>query len=193
MNLLKDGANKILRIGSAALGTPGAQAEPQALANVALSAAGGTWVSTYDEGAAFPAINAFNGVLHTGGNYASGSAYWSGGAFGEQTLERTFAAAKTISKVRMCTLAAIGDGLNYSTDPVLGVTAISNFGLTSYAFQYWDGASWADFSTPINVTNNALAYVEHAFNAVTTTKIKIIARTGGDGYVRVVEFEAWGS
>lgn len=44
----------------------------------------------------------------------------------------------------------------------------------SYTIQYWNGSSYVDFSTPINVSGNTSATTRHTFNSVTTTKIKLI-------------------
>lgn len=44
----------------------------------------------------------------------------------------------------------------------------------AYTIQYWDGASYVDFATPISVTGNATATVRHSVTSVSTSKIKII-------------------
>jgi len=44
----------------------------------------------------------------------------------------------------------------------------------AYTVQYWNGAAYVDFSTPINVSGNADDNKVHTFTVVTTQKIKLI-------------------
>jgi hypothetical protein len=44
----------------------------------------------------------------------------------------------------------------------------------SYTIQYWNGSSFVDFSTAINVSDNATETTYHVFNDVSTNKIKLI-------------------
>lgn len=46
----------------------------------------------------------------------------------------------------------------------------------AYTIQYYnaDTSSWADFSTPINVTNNSTDTTEHQFNSVSTSQVRLI-------------------
>jgi hypothetical protein len=41
----------------------------------------------------------------------------------------------------------------------------------SYTIQYWDGLDWLDFSTPVNVSNNASDTTYHEFTTVSTNKL----------------------
>ena len=43
----------------------------------------------------------------------------------------------------------------------------------SFTLQYWDGASWVDFSTAINPSTNTAETTFHQFTLVTTTKLKL--------------------
>lgn len=44
----------------------------------------------------------------------------------------------------------------------------------SYTIQYWNGSSYTDFSTAINVSGNTSETTQHNFTQVTTTQIKLI-------------------
>lgn len=44
----------------------------------------------------------------------------------------------------------------------------------SYTIQYWNGATYVDFSTAINETTNTLETTSHVFNSVSSSKIKLI-------------------
>lgn len=51
---------------------------------------------------------------------------------------------------------------------------VLNHNLKSYTIQYWDGAMWVSFSTPINVSANTATSNYHTFDSVITQKIKMI-------------------
>lgn len=44
----------------------------------------------------------------------------------------------------------------------------------AYTIQYWNGSAYVDFSTPINVSNNADETTWHTFTKVSTSRLKII-------------------
>lgn len=62
----------------------------------------------------------------------------------------------------------------------------------AFDVQYWTGAAWATVPGGA-VTGNDKVWRKLTFPAVTTTKIRVLARGGADGYSRIVEVEAWGS
>lgn len=49
-----------------------------------------------------------------------------------------------------------------------------NHNFKAYTIQYWNGSSYVNFSTAINVSNNTKTTTNHNFNAVSTTKVKLI-------------------
>jgi hypothetical protein len=161
--------------------------------NFAAIANGGSATASFSESPFTPDF-AVNGIKHTNNAYAgTPKGFWSGGNNSAQYLYVNFAGSKTLKEIRLCTLAALGDGLNYDSNPTVGVTGISaGYGLTSYEIKYWNGSTWVSFPTPIDVTGNTLAYRLHAFAATVTTAIRVEARVGGtDNYRRVVEVEAF--
>lgn len=46
----------------------------------------------------------------------------------------------------------------------------------SYTVQYWNGTTYVDFSTAIDVTGNTAETKYHTFTEVTTTKVKLVVR-----------------
>lgn len=55
--------------------------------------------------------------------------------------------------------------------------SLRNMNLETYTVQYWTGAAYADFSTPINETTNTSTARLHGFNTVSTTRIRLTATT----------------
>jgi hypothetical protein len=53
--------------------------------------------------------------------------------------------------------------------------SILNHNLKDFNVQYWNGAAYADFSTPVVETANIAANSFYQFNSVSTTKIKLTA------------------
>lgn len=80
----------------------------------------------------------------------------------------------------------ISSGSNDTTDEIYEFTfgtavdvnaiILQNHNFKSYTIQY-DASGYTDFSTPINVTGNAVSANYHEFTSVSTTKIKIMAKT----------------
>ena len=58
-----------------------------------------------------------------------------------------------------------------TTDPI-DVDYVSFVGMNfkSYTFKYWDGASYVNFSTPINVSGNTSTTKDHSFTEVSASK-----------------------
>jgi hypothetical protein len=46
--------------------------------------------------------------------------------------------------------------------------------LKAYTIQYWDGAAYQNFSTPISETNNSAVDKLHEFNNVETSRVKLV-------------------
>ena len=51
---------------------------------------------------------------------------------------------------------------------------LTTFNFKAYTIQYWDGGAYVDFSTPVNETANVLTSIEHSFDQISTSKIRII-------------------
>lgn len=70
------------------------------------------------------------------------------------------------------------DNTNIVVDFVNGVDlsliALCKMNFKSYTIQYWNGSTYVDFSTAINVTLNTQESRSHEFTSVNTTKIRLI-------------------
>ncbi len=66
----------------------------------------------------------------------------------------------------------------------------SQYGLTAYQVQYWNGSAWATIPGG-SVSGNNKVWRKFTFAAITTTKIRVLASASPDGYSRIVELEAW--
>lgn len=49
-----------------------------------------------------------------------------------------------------------------------------NMNFKAYTLQYWNGSAYVDFSTPINVSNNATTTKHHNFTEVSSSQFKLI-------------------
>ena len=76
--------------------------------------------------------------------------------------------------------------------PTLSMT-FSNYGITAFDVQYWDGSAWANVPSG-SVTGNNKVWRQFSFSSITTSKIRVVVNAGADNvYSRVVEVEAWGA
>src|SRR5262249_30116024 len=136
---------------------------PPPSTNVALASAGATAVasSTYSSG--FDPSGAINGDR-------KGISWGSGGGWNDGTknawpdwLEVDFAGAKTINEVDVF---SVQDNYLAPVDPTPTMT-FTQYGLTDFTVQYWDGTTWA---TPPGgaVSGNNLVWRQVTFPAVTT-------------------------
>ncbi|GGH46526.1 hypothetical protein GCM10008014_09240 [Paenibacillus silvae] len=67
------------------------------------------------------------------------------------------------------------------------------YALADYDLQYWNGSTWVNL---VQITGNQELMRSHTFNAVDTTKVRVVARKGPShqpGYVRINELEIYGS
>src|SRR4029077_14441372 len=113
---------------------------PAGRANVALASNGGTATasSTYSGGSGFGPNGAIDGSR-------SGLPWGGGGGWADNTIstwpdwvEVAFTGAKTIDEVDVFSLP---DGYA-SSPPVTQSTTFTQYGLTDFIVQYWDGAQW---------------------------------------------------
>jgi RHS repeat-associated protein len=80
---------------------------------------------------------------------------------------------------------------NYAnpSEPTAAMT-FSQYGLTGYEVQYWDGSAWATVPGG-SITNNDKVWRKFTFTPLTTTKIRVLTNASVDGYSRITEVEAW--
>jgi hypothetical protein len=67
----------------------------------------------------------------------------------------------------------------------------SLYGLLNFDVQYWNGGGWATLPGGAVRGNDRVLRVV-TFQAVTTTKIRVLVHNGRDHFSRVVEVEAFG-
>ena len=74
-------------------------------------------------------------------------------------------------------------------EPTLGMT-FSNYGITAFDVQYWNGSGWATVPGG-SVTGNNKVWRQFTFSNITTSKIRVVVNDVADHvYSRVVEVEA---
>ncbi|MET0624408.1 MAG: Ig-like domain-containing protein [Pyrinomonadaceae bacterium] len=99
-----------------------------------------------------------------------------------------FNGAKSISEVGVFSLQ---DGYTNPVEPT-EATAFTQYGVSAFDVQYWDGSQWAAVPGASVVGNNKV-WRKLTFPAVTTTKLRLVVRNALAGRSRLVEFEAWGT
>ena len=75
-------------------------------------------------------------------------------------------------------------------DPTDTMT-FSQFGITAFDVQYWNGASWITVPGG-SITANNRVWRKLTFSSVQTTRVRVLVNNSLGGYSRVIELEAWG-
>jgi hypothetical protein len=135
------------------------------------------------------ASKCIDGVRHVNGSWPANG--WDSGTNptggDPDWLEVAFAASKTIHELDLITL---DDNLSNSSNPTLSTT-FTQYGVTAFKFQYWDGAAWQDV-TGTSVTGNDKVWRQFTLGSpITTTKIRAYITGGLANSARLVEIEAW--
>jgi hypothetical protein len=66
----------------------------------------------------------------------------------------------------------------------------SQFGITHFQVQYWDGAAWVTVPGG-GVINNNKVWRQFVFAPVTTQRIRVLVNSSAYYLSRIVEVEAW--
>ena len=103
-------------------------------------------------------------------------------------LEVDFAGPKTIDEVDVF---SVQDNYGSPVEPTAGMT-FTQYGLTDFAIQYWDGSQWLAVPGGL-VSGNTLVWRQVTFAALTTTKIRIYVTGSLNTWTRVAEIEAYGT
>lgn len=161
--------------------------------NVALASNGATATAqNFTQDGVFPNLHFQPSYASDGRRYASpqGDRYWRTEHGLPSWLQIDFGAQRTIDEVDVYTLA---DHPAYLTqaDPAATQT-FTQYGVTAFEVQYWNGSSWAAVQGG-SVTGNNLVWKRLTFPAVTTSKIRVVATSAPDGVARITEVEAWGA
>jgi subtilisin family serine protease len=158
--------------------------------NVALASSGATASasSTLDAGRApLAAINGDRRGLHWGSDPDTGSG-WHDATYGAYPdwLQVDFAGSKTIDEINVF---SIQDDFNNPAEPNDAMT-FTQYGLTAFDVQYWDGAGWVTVPGG-SITGNNLVRRSLSFPAVTTDRIRVVVNSSLAYYSRIIEVEAY--
>jgi YD repeat-containing protein len=126
-----------------------------------------------------------------GANWGSGGGWNDAGpAWNMQSnevwLEVAFPGLKSIDEVDVFTNQ---DAYANPLEPTEAMT-FSQYGLTAYEVQYWTGAGWANVPGG-SVTGNDKVWRRFTFPALTTSRVRVLAKASPDGYSRLAEVEAY--
>ncbi len=160
---------------------------PAPTVNIALPVYGSTATasSTYaGPGVNYAASSANNGDV-IGTNWGSGGG-WNDNTSGvwPDWLQIQFSGQKTIDKVIVYTLQ---DNYASPSAPTDAMT-FSQFGVTGFQVQTWNGSSWV---TQATITGNNLVKRTVTFAAVTTDRVRINVTSALASFSRIVEVEVW--
>jgi RHS repeat-associated protein len=109
------------------------------------------------------------------------------GVADQQWLEVDFGTNKTINEIDVFTLQ---DNWAGPSEPTESMT-FTQWGLTGYDVQYWDGSNWITVPGG-SVTGNNKIWKKFTFSPLSTSKIRVLTNASVDGYSRLTEIEAYG-
>ena len=159
---------------------------PTPTVNVASQASGGIASATSIYNAGFAASGANNGDRR-GVNWGAGGG-WNNATPGlfPEALQINFSGTKTISEIDVFT---VQDAYYAPSEPTASMT-FSQYGITDFDVQYWNGAAWVTVSGG-SVSGNNLVWRKFTFASVATTAIRVNVRNALNSYSRIVEVEAY--
>ncbi|MEH2331568.1 discoidin domain-containing protein [Nostoc sp.] len=130
----------------------------------------------------YPVSSIING--NRKGIWGNGDGWNSSGGGFPQWVVINFDASYSISKINIFTLQ---DAYNSPSEPTPDMT-FSNYGVTAFDVQYWNGTTWATIQSFIG--NNKI-WTQAIFSPVTTNKIRIYITAATDANARLIEVEAY--
>ena len=168
-----------------AWGTTATSSSASTPANVALATNGGVASASSQLSNDYPAV-AINDGEHKGTNWTHGGG-WADGSVSSwpDWVQVDFNGAKSLTSVVVYT---VQDNYQSPVEPT-DTTTFSQYGVTDFTVQGWDGTQWVTLGT---VTGNNLVKRTVTFNAFTTTKIRINVAKSLFYLSRITEVEAWG-
>ncbi|WP_342451142.1 discoidin domain-containing protein [Piscinibacter koreensis] len=154
--------------------------------NVALQSNGGTVVASSTHSTAFPASGANNGDRR-GLNWMYGGG-WNDGTQGSwpDVLQVNFNGSKNVTEIDVFTLQ---DAYGNPQEPTETMT-FSQYGITDFEVQYWNGSAWATVPGG-SVVGNDRVWRRFTFQAITTNSIRVVVTGALAGYSRIAEIEAY--
>lgn len=93
---------------------------------------------------------------------------------------------QTIQEINVITIQ------NDYQNPIEPTTAMtfSQFGITHYIVEYWDGSMWQTIPNGV-VAGNYYVWRQFTFTPIVTNKIRVTVTSAADGHSRIIEVEAW--
>jgi hypothetical protein len=154
--------------------------------NAAAQANGGVATASSSYSANFPAAGANNGD-RKGLNWANGGGWNDATASSyPDWLQVKFSSAQSIGEIDVFT---VQDNYQSPSEPTAAMT-FTQYGITSFEVQYWDGSVWVDVPGG-NVTGNNLVWRKFTFTPVTTDRVRVLVNGALNSYSRITEIEAW--
>jgi hypothetical protein len=156
--------------------------------NVAAAANGATAAASSTYGSGYEASGAINGDRK--GQPWGGGGGWNDGTPGTwpDWLAVTFNGTKTIAEVDVF---SVQDNYGSPVEPTAAMT-FTLYGLTDFAVEFWDGATWQPVPGAV-VSGNNLVWRRLTFAPVTTTKIRVMVTNALNTWSRMTEVEAYQS
>ena len=102
-------------------------------------------------------------------------------------LEISFNGERKVDEVNVF---SVQDNYSSPIDPTEEMV-FTQFGLTGFRVEYWDGSAWQTVPGGA-VTSNNKVWRKVSFAPVTTRKLRLFVTNALGSYSRVVEVEAWG-
>ena len=162
----------------------GTDAPPQE-SNFALAALGATATASSQLSTGFPVAAIIDGE-RAGRNWSAGGG-WADASSGQYPdwVQVDFAGMKSIDHVVLFT---VQDNWQSPVEPT-DTTTFSQYGVTDFNVQAWDGTQWQTVAT---VSGNNLVRRTVSFASVVTSKIRVNVTGSLAGFSRITELQAWG-
>ncbi|MEP6922536.1 MAG: hypothetical protein ABI967_15545, partial [bacterium] len=167
--------------------TPTPTPSPSPGVNVALAANGGVATASSTYSSAF-AVTGVNNGERSGSGWGGGNGGWNDAteSLYPDSVEIAFNGSQTVNEIDLFT---VQDNYSSPGTPTLSMT-FSQYGITAFDAQYWNGSTWITVPGGSVVGNNNV-WRKITFSDITTTKIRVLLNNALAGFSRITEFEAY--
>jgi YD repeat-containing protein len=171
-----------------AIGCLSVSADAQTVTNVALASNGGVASASSTYSSAYP-ISAINNGDRKGLNWGNGGG-WNDATSGSYPdwVQIDFAGSKAIREIDVFTLQ---NNFTNPIEPTL-TTTFSQYGITAFDVQYWNGSGWVTVPGG-SITGNNKVWRQFTFSDITTSKIRVLVNSALSSHSRITEVEAYQS
>jgi N-acetylneuraminic acid mutarotase len=154
--------------------------------NLALASAGATTFASSAYGPGYP-VSAINDGDRRGTNWEAGGG-WNDATLGgyPDWVEVRFGGARALTEVNVFT---VQDNYASPAEPAAGML-FTQYGVTDFEVQYWDGTAWVAVPNATVAANNQV-WRNFTFTAVTSDRIRVWVTGALAGYSRLTEVEAY--